>query len=270
MDVLSVAQSYQADQGASAAKIPSLRLMEAAGEAIANAIQLRWDKREVLILAGPGNNGGDGFVVARLLKAAKWPVKVYLLGEKAKLEGDAAANAKRWRSKVEPLQAALERLVDPADDVLVIDALFGAGLSKPLGGAAKTIAELLYIRREEGHAPTVVAVDMPSGVSGDTGQVSGGALKGVAFTADLTVTFCRPKPGHLLMPGRQLCGELLVADIGIPDSLVRDINPQAALNDVELWGGDFPRTDAQANKYKRGHLVVLGGSVMTGAGKSVV
>lgn len=261
MTVLSVAQSYKADQGATAAGIAGVTLMEAAGVAIVDAVLARWSKRPVVVLAGPGNNGGDGFVVARLLKAAKWPVTVYLLGDKANLKGDAAVNAKRWRAKVLPLDLALERLVDAPADVLVIDALFGAGLSKPLGGAAKNIAEVLDLQENP-----VVSVDIPSGVDGDTGQ----KRKGIAFQADLTVTFCRPKPGHLLMPGRQLCGEVVVADIGITDSIVAQVvktAPPTALNDVDLWGDDFPQPNEDANKYTRGHVLVLGGPVMTGAAR---
>jgi NAD(P)H-hydrate epimerase len=245
--------------------------MEAAGKAVVHAIMARWDKCEVLVLAGPGNNGGDGFVVARLLKAQKWPVQIFLLGERAALKGDAATNAKRWRSTVLPLDHALERLVDTDKDILVVDALFGAGLSKPLSGTVKALAEVLAIKRDEGKAPPVVAVDMPSGLHGDTGYILGdGAFKGVAFQADLTVTFCRPKPGHLLMPGRQLCGELFVADIGISDAHVAQaaaLSPSVTLNTVDLWGKALPRPGVNATKYTRGHLVVLGGLVMTGAAR---
>lgn len=261
MTVLSVSQSYKADQSAADAGIAGVALMEAAGTAIVNAVQARWSKRPVVVLAGPGNNGGDGFVAARLLKAAKWPVTVYLLGDKANLKGDAALNAKRWRAKVFPLEQALERLVDAPSDVLVIDALFGAGLSKPLGGAAKNIAEVLDLQ-----AIPVVSVDIPSGVDGDTGQ----KRKGIAFQADLTVTFCCPKPGHLLMPGRQLCGEVVVADIGITDSIVTAVAktaPHTSLNSIVLWGSVFPHIDEGANKYTRGHVLVLGGPVMTGAAR---
>lgn len=265
MFILDVAQSYQADLAAAEAGTPGVQLMEAAGNAVAHAIQVRWDRCPVMVLAGPGNNGGDGFVVARLLKAAKWPVQVYVLGDKASLTGDAATHAKRWRASVLPLADALERLIDAGrdDDLLVVDALFGAGLSRPLEGTVKTLVELLNIQRDEGRGPSLVAVDMPSGVQGDTGQ----ALKGVAPQADLTVTFCCPKPGHLLMPGRRLCGELLVADIGISDSVVAGTAPSAMLNDVTLWGEAFPRTDVNANKYARGHMVVLGGAVMCGAAR---
>ena len=265
MDLLSVSQSYAADKGADAAGISGLTLMEAAGAAIAHAIEVRWEKRPVLVLAGPGNNGGDGFVVARLLKKAGWPVTVCLLGERAALKGDAATNAKRWRSKVQPLEAALDTLasLDDMESLLVVDALFGAGLSKPLRGAAKSLAEILNIQQGEGRAPAVVSVDMPSGVNGDTGRIA----PGVAFSADLTVTFCRLKPGHLLMPGRAHCGEVVVADIGISDDVVAGLASKAFLNGPELWLPVFPHPDVLGNKYSRGHVVVLGGAVMCGAAR---
>ena len=265
MHVLTVAQSYQADRSAAEANISGLQLMEAAGEAVVHAIQGQWEKRPVLILAGPGNNGGDGFVIARLLQVAKWPVQVYLLGDTSQLTGDAAANAKRCRAKILPLSEALDRLVDlrSDDEMIVVDALFGAGLSRPLEGTAKSLVELLNLKRAEGLAPPVVAVDIPSGVDGDTGM----ALNDIAVQADLTVTFGQPKPGHLLMPGRTLCGELLVVDIGIPDAVVRELDPSIQLNDMELWGEAFPDLEVSANKYARGHLVVLGGAVMCGAAR---
>jgi len=223
MDILSVSQTYQADTGAAAAGIPGLALMESAGAAIALAIQARWEQRDVLVLAGPGNNGGDGFVVERLLQKAGWSGTVCMVGDKAALKGNAATNAKRWRSKVQPLGQALDTIaaLEDAESLLVVDALFGAGLSKPLEKAAKSLAEILNIQMSEGRAPAVVSVDTPSGVNGDTGHIS----KGVAFCADLTVTFCRLKPGHLLMPGRSHCGELVVADIGIADDVVASLNP---------------------------------------------
>lgn len=265
MELLNVSQSYEADQGAARAGVPGLSLMESAGAAIAHAIEVRWEKRQVLILAGPGNNGGDGFVVARVLKKAGWPVTVCLLGAKAALKGDAATNAKRWPSKVQSLDVALDTLaaLDDVESLLVVDALFGAGLSKPLSGAAKSLAEILNIQRDEGRAPAVVSVDMPSGVNGDTGRTA----PGVAFSADLTVTFCRLKPGHLLMPGRAQCGEVVVADIGISDEVVAKIAPQAFLNGPDLWMDAFPHPDVLGNKYGRGHVVVQGGAVMCGAAR---
>ena len=269
MDILTIKEMYGADRTAVSAGVKSLDLMEAAGTALAEAIKARWEPREVMVLAGPGNNGGDGFVAARRLKAAKWPVTVYLMGEKAALKGDAAANARRWRSKVRTLDDAVERLANKesdhsaADSLLVIDALFGAGLSKALSGAPKILAEMLNLDRDTGEAPPVVAADIPSGLAGDTGF----PLKGVAMRADLTVTFCRPKPAHLLEPGRELCGELLVADIGIPDHVVDGIGPKLWLNTPDVWERDFPRPGPFGNKYARGHVVVLGGAVMTGAAR---
>ena len=265
MDILNVSQSYEADREAGRAGGSGLSLMEAAGAALAHAIEVRWEKRPVLVLAGPGNNGGDGFVVARLLKKAGWPVTVCLMGAKAALKGDAATNAKRWRPKVQTLDSALDTLaaLDDAQSLLVVDALFGAGLSKPLSGAAKSLAEILNIRRDDGCAPAVVSVDMPSGVHGDTGYMA----PGVAFCADLTVTFCRLKPGHVLMPGRARCGEVVVADIGISDDVVAGIASKAFLNGPELWLPAFPHPDVLGHKYGRGHVVVLGGAVMCGAAR---
>jgi len=272
MEIFNIAQTYAADRAAIRGGVAGLDLMEAAGKSIADAITVRWEKRPVCVLAGPGNNGGDGFVVARLLKKAGWPVTVYLLGAKSELRGDAATNAKRWRNKVQPLDAALDVIagLETPDDLLVVDALFGAGLSRPLEGTSKILAELLTVSQALGSAPVVVAVDVPSGLSGDTGRTLGnGKRGGICFHADLTVTFCRPKPAHVLMPGRGVCGDLVVADIGISDAVVDDVMGQTYLNDLELWQSSFPQHNADVHKYARGHLVALGGDVMTGAARLV-
>ncbi len=174
MEILTVSQTYVLDRAAIKSGISRRALMEAAGQAVADAIMARWEKRSVMILAGPGNNGGDGFVAARALKAAGWPVSVYLLGDKVALKADAAANARRWHHKIHTLEDAVERLSSQDDDVqdlLVVDALFGSGLSKPLAGAARTLVEKLAAARAHGVCPPVVAVDMPSGVDGDTGRI---------------------------------------------------------------------------------------------------
>jgi NAD(P)H-hydrate epimerase len=250
--LLSVEEMYQADRMAVAAGVPSLSLMEAAGRAIAREIRRRWRPRPTLVMCGPGNNGGDGFVVARVLAGDGWPVRVGLLGSPQAMRGDAAINAARWGHSVCPLdRTLLER------EPLVVDALFGAGLARPLDGVG---AEM--IREINRRGLDCVGVDVPSGVHGDTGEVMGAAPH-----CRLTVTFFRAKPGHLLLPGRELNGELIVADIGIPEEVLPDIAPRTFANAPGLWLDQLPRPAASANKYTRGHAVVLAGAQMTGAAR---
>ncbi|PHS78185.1 MAG: bifunctional ADP-dependent NAD(P)H-hydrate dehydratase/NAD(P)H-hydrate epimerase [Rhodospirillaceae bacterium] len=265
MNIFTIANAYTADQKSAENGVLGLVLMENAGQAIADAIMERWSKRPVAILSGPGNNGGDGFVVARLLKKAGWPVKVYLPVDKSSLSGDAFINAKRWRAKVASFEDAIEDLsqADNPQNLLLVDAVFGAGLSKPLQGPAKVLAQWLNHQRSIESCPVIVSVDMPSGVHGDLGHV----LAGLAFKADLTVTFGCPKPGHFLYPGRAHRGELVVADIGFPDAALEGIKVQTFHNTPELWTDQFPLIDQQGHKYARGHLVVLGGDKMCGAAR---
>jgi NAD(P)H-hydrate epimerase len=244
---------YKADSAAMAGGVPGIELMEAAGSAIAREIRRRWRPRPIAVLCGPGNNGGDGFVVARLLADRGWPVRLGLLGAVEKLKGDAAVNAARWNGGVRPLETSL---LD--GDSLVVDALFGAGLVRPLEGMAATMIETIDSRRLD-----CVAVDVPSGVHGDTGEILGVA----APTCVLTVTFFRPKPGHLLLPGRTLCGDLVVADIGIPQTVLADIAPKTFVNGSGLWQQRFQWPMSGGNKYSRGHALILGGGQMTGAAR---
>lgn len=254
--LLSVAEMYEADRLAEAGGVPSLELMEAAGAAIARHIQQRWRPEPIAVLCGPGNNGGDGFVVARLLRDAGWPARVALLGAPEKLKGDAAANAVRWGADAAPLEPGVD-----AGCRLVVDALFGAGLERPLKGVAKAAVEALAARVEASQAQCI-AVDVPSGVHGDSGQVLGAAA-----TASLTVTFFRRKPGHMLFPGRALCGEVVAADIGIPESVLTAMEPSTFANGPDLWSAALPRPTHEGNKYSRGHAVVVGGAEMTGAAR---
>ncbi|HYN37989.1 MAG TPA: NAD(P)H-hydrate dehydratase, partial [Rhodospirillales bacterium] len=251
--LLSVEEMYRADAAAAAAGVPSLSLMEAAGRAVAAAVRQRWRPRPVAVLCGPGNNGGDGFVAARLLQADGWPVRLGLLGSAGRLRGDAAVNAGRWRGPVRPLDDRLLLARDP----LVIDALFGAGLARPLDGAAAAVLEEVGRRGLD-----VVGIDVPSGVHGDSG-----AVLGIAPRCRATVTFFRAKPGHLLLPGRERCGELVVADIGIPEAVLGAIAPQTFANGPGLWEALLPRPAAAGNKYGRGHALLLAGSGMTGAAR---
>ena len=252
-ELLTVAEMAAADAAAIAGGISGETLMEAAGSALAEAIRERWNRRPVTVLCGPGNNGGDGFVVARLLADAGWTARLALLGDRERLKGDAALMAARWNGPVEPLD---EHSLDGAE--LVVDGLFGAGLGRPLDGVARLTVEAVAARRLD-----CVAIDMPSGVHGDSG-----AIWGAAAPAVLTVTFFRRKPGHLLLPGRALCGEILVADIGIPEAVLEAIAPRRHANGPALWGEGFPWPGAAGHKYSRGHALVVGGGVeSTGAAR---
>jgi len=250
--LLRVDEMYSADALAMAGGVPGLTLMEAAGTAIARAIRLRWRPRPTVVLCGPGNNGGDGFVVARLLASEGWPVRLGLLGAPETLRGDAAQNRDRWTGAIHGLDLAL---LDGAP--LVVDALFGAGLARALEGRAADIISAINER-----SLPCMGVDVPSGVHGDTGEVLG-----VAPCCQVTVTFFRAKPGHCLMPGRELCGELVVADIGIPEGVLETIQPRVFVNGPEIWADRFPWPRHAGNKYTRGHAVVVGGREMTGAAR---
>ena len=251
-ELLTVGQMYAADAAAIAGGVSGDTLMEAAGLAAANEIRARWASRPVAVLCGPGNNGGDGFVIARHLAEAGWPVTLYLLGDRDRLSGDAALHAGRWTGSIEPLSPDA---LDGAE--LVVDALFGAGLARPLDGVALETVK----RISESDIPCV-AIDMPSGVHGDTGMVLGAAAQ-----AELTVTFFRRKPGHLLMPGRHRAGRVVVADIGIPETVLDEIAPDLSANGPEIWGDRFPWPGAEGHKYTRGHGVIVGSAAMSGAGR---
>jgi NAD(P)H-hydrate epimerase len=242
--VLSIAQMTAADAGAAAAGVPGPTLMENAGRAVADAIMAHFAPTPVTVLCGPGNNGGDGFVVARVLAQAGWTVRVALSGMRERLRGDAAGAARAWPGEVAPL--APEALAGAG---LVIDALFGAGLTRPVEGPARDA-----IRGLQQSGLPVVAVDLPSGVHGDTGAVLGDAAP-----ARLTVTFHRPKVGHLLLPGRALLGELVVADIGIPDEVDRAADIRLWANAPPRWRAHLPRRTPWSHKYSQGHALVLGG-----------
>jgi NAD(P)H-hydrate epimerase len=250
--ILTVAEMARADALAIAGGVPGLTLMEAAGEAVAREARRRWPRGPVVVLCGPGNNGGDGFVTARLLQEAGWPVRAALLGERTALRGDAAAQAARWTGEVAALTPAI---LDGA--ALAVDALFGAGLARPLDGAARGVVEGMNARRLP-----CLAVDLPSGVQGDTGQVLGAAPQATA-----TVTFFRRKPAHLLFPGRALAGEVVIADIGIPAAVLDEIRPALVENTPALWRERFPWPRPEDHKYRRGHLLIAGGAVMTGAAR---
>lgn len=246
--LLTTQQMVAADRIAIAAGIPSIDLMERAGRAVAEAAFRRAGAGGVVtLLCGPGNNGGDGLIAARLLREQGIQVRVVLPGAAEGFSGDAAIALERWAGPVEPTGALCE-----VPGGVFVDALFGAGLARPLAGAFAEAAEFL----NRAGRP-VIAVDIPSGVSGDTGRA-----EGVAVQASETVTFFRLKPGHLLLPGRLLCGPVTVADIGIPAHLALEaITPISFRNEVALWRQAWPVHGADTHKFRRGAVAVLTGGV---------
>jgi hydroxyethylthiazole kinase-like uncharacterized protein yjeF len=242
--ILTVEQMGRADAAAIAAGTPGLTLMERAGVAVADAVCARFARQATTVLCGPGNNGGDGYVAARLLKDRGWPVEVRSFGEP--VTQDAQAASARWDGPTQALNGALE----PG---LWIDALFGAGLSRPLEGPAAAAALAMAEAPEQ-----VVAVDVPSGVPGDTGKPLGPAAR-----AAVTVTFHAKKPAHLLEPGHGRCGEVIVADIGLGAT-----DSQTVENGPELWLPRLPWPSAASHKHARGRLVVVSGEAwQTGAAR---
>ena len=254
LELLTSAQMGQADRLAMEGRMPGLDLMKNAGRAVADEVATRFpDASVVAVLCGPGNNGGDGFVAARHLLDKGYAVRLGFNGDPSRLPDDAAAMAKAWTGAIEPLSAGLLLHAD-----VVVDALFGAGLARPIEGDFAAL-----IKAVNASELPVIAVDVPSGVDGTTG-----AIKGIAVRALATVTFFRLKPGHLLLPGRALCGETRVADIGIPESVLEIIKPKTFANEPPLWLGGFPWPTPQGHKYARGHaMVVSGPAFSTGAAR---
>lgn len=260
LEILTTDQMARADRLTIESGVPAMSLMESAAAAITRAtsqILQRTSGRRVLVLCGPGNNGGDGFVAARLLRAMRYKVRVASLTPLDELRGDAARAAASWPC---PVSSALECSFDGVD--LVIDALFGTGLARDLDpNACELVRRLNRWRRESGQ--NVVSVDIPSGVDGTTG-----AVRGAAVEADATVTFFRVKTGHLMLPGRLHCGQLTCAHIGIRPSALDSLQVATFVNMPQLWRDAVPLPQIEGHKYSRGHaLVVSGGASFTGAAR---
>lgn len=251
-EIITVAQMRAVDEAAVAAGVSVETLMENAGRAVAEETAKRFSPRPTLVLCGPGNNGGDGWVAARCLEQKGWPVQVLSLAPREALRGEAAAAASRWDGEV-------VRADEVRETELYVDAMFGAGLSRPLEGVAAAFAE-----RMAANPGRVVAVDVPSGLDGDTG-----ASVGMRHArAALTVTFVRKKPAHVLQPGRGYCGEIVVADIGAPESSVTSQRATLFENGPTVWFAGFPFPDADAHKHARGHAMVASGPrARTGAAR---
>ena len=256
LELLTAAEMAEADRLSIASGTPGTALMERAGRAVAEVCLARLRAgvaQRIAVVCGPGNNGGDGFVAARLLREAGHEVTVAALGATEDLKGDAAEAARLWDGPVVEIDAVSLDEVD-----LIVDAVFGAGLTRPIEGATADLVE-----RVNRAGKPIIAVDVPSGVHGDTGQVAG-----IAVRATETVTFFRLKPGHILLPGRGLCGRVTLADIGIAIEVLAAIKPTAMLNTPRLWRGVYPVPSIEGHKSSRGHAVVVsGGMPTTGAAR---
>jgi hydroxyethylthiazole kinase-like uncharacterized protein yjeF len=253
MEVLTTAEMERADRLAIAAGTPGFSLMLSAGQAVAAAAMDLAEEGPILVIAGPGNNGGDGFVAAAELAARGREVSVIPLGERDSLQGDAASAARGWKYPVLPFNP--QAIGKPA---LIIDALFGAGLDRPVKGEPFDMIEAI-----NANGAPVLAVDLPSGINGTTGAVMGTAVRAVE-----TVTFFRRKPAHLLLPGRLHCGRVRVVDIGIDALVLDEIAPKTFENVPSSWKSSYPVPIIEGHKYSRGHVVVVsGGIAATGAAR---
>lgn len=258
-DLLTNEEMGRADRRAVELGVASLDLMENAGRAVADAAWAHLQAGdEVAVLCGPGNNGGDGFVAARLLAERGCSVSVALLGDVATLKGDAGQVAGFWQGSILPLHSDV--LHRPK---VIIDAMFGAGLTRDVDGL---VAEVIGAVNARDVSVKVIAVDVPSGLDGNTGQ-----QRGTAIRADETVTFMCLKPGHVLLPGRSLCGRITIADIGIPGDVLAEVGSGASAIDggaARQMSGLFPWREPGAHKYTHGHAVVVSGAAFqTGAAR---
>ncbi len=237
--------------------VPSLTLMERAGEGIAQAILERFEeavRAGVLIVAGKGNNGGDGFVVARLLKEKKVSCEVVLLAPESELSGDAAVNMRAYieqRGKVFSVGNNLEALAQRMHGKgLLVDAILGTGMKDEVKGLYAEAIELM-----NASGLPIAAVDTPSGLHSDTGFPLGAAVQ-----AEMTVSLGCPKLGQVIYPGLNYVGDLVIADIGLEPRAIQAVAPRTELLEAADIGWLVPRRKPDSHKGNYGHLLVLAGA----------
>ncbi|MGD9281890.1 MAG: NAD(P)H-hydrate dehydratase [Desulfobacterales bacterium] len=248
--------------------IPGLELMESAGRGATDALLDQFAgsiKTGVAIICGKGNNGGDGFVMARYLADRHIDVTVYLLAKAANVKGDAAANLKRLAALEIPVieipdQDSFSKIKSNLSRFdLLVDAILGTGLTSDVRGFFKTVIDFINDLNRDGMP--VFAVDMPSGLNSDTGQPCGTCIR-----AQGTATFALAKIGHYTYPGADYTGKLKIIDIGIPGAVVDAVGPKQYLLSAEHIRDAFPQRSADTHKGRTGHLLVVAGSTgKTGA-----
>ena len=254
MEVLTTAEMERADRLTIAAGTPGFALMLSAGQAVAEAAMDLVEEGPILVVAGPGNNGGDGFVAAAELAARGREVSVVLLCERDSLKGDAALAARGWKYPVLPFNP--QAIGKPA---LIIDALFGAGLDRTGHGRTARHDRGDQCQWRAGSRRRPAERHQRHQRRGDGGR-------GPAPTE--TMTFFRRKPAHLLLPGRMYCGRVRVADIGIDPAVLSEIQPRTFENVPQSWRGSFPVPKIDGHKYARGHAIVVSGDMLaTGAAR---
>jgi hydroxyethylthiazole kinase-like uncharacterized protein yjeF len=254
LELLTAEEMSRAEQLAAASGISTLTMMENAGRGVAEEVVRRYPRgSRVVVLCGPGNNGGDGFVAARYLRERGYQVRLALLGRKEDLRRDPKEMARRWDEAIEPM--ALQSLEGAQ---IAVDAIYGTGLRDDVGGVVAQVVEGVVER-----GLPVISVDVPSGIN-----ATSGALKGLAFKATATVTFFRRKTGHVLLPGRLYCGDVRAVEIGIPAAVLSEIAPRTFVNDPDFWLRYFPKLKTDGHKYDRGRAVIVSGPMeSTGAAR---
>jgi hydroxyethylthiazole kinase-like uncharacterized protein yjeF len=291
-ELLTAAQMRALEQAAIArGEVTGLELMERAGQGVVEAILDEWPAvcatpQRALVICGPGNNGGDGFVVARLLQAAGWEVKVCLYGEPGKMPPDARVNYDRWNEigEVERLSVPLSDEVffriqayclrDAPKEIFVIDALFGTGLRRAIRSNENNDLVMLYVELDDlwmngGPTTHLIAIDVPSGLCADSGKILCPAdsvdswdeaeldsdPRFNASMAELTVTFHARKLGHVLGRGPQMCGKLRIADIGLNN---RDRFSSLIVKEIQKpWAHGLAKQ--RAHKFSHGHALIVSG-----------
>jgi len=250
-EVLTTEEMREAELSAINEGIKSFSLMEAAGFSVASQIIESFKPCYIMVLCGSGNNGGDGFITAQKLKEEGWNITIASMVKRNKLKGDAALAAQKWDGEIKDLNSNLS----VHNIEIVVDAIFGTGFKGELSPELITLFNKIKVRKIP-----VIAVDIPSGINATTGIVAEDTLK-----AQLTVTFCRKKIGHLLLPSKNLCGKIITSDILITDKQVASINSNSFENTPALWLKDFPIAKEDEHKYNRGHSLIFGGKIRTGA-----